>query len=332
MKHRLVLTLVAIASAVPTCVSLAAQSSSTQSRPASSIGTGSPPRAESLYFIDAHSQIDNRVDVKTVIQILERGGVKRTILSSTLGASQDEVRRLARQDPGRIIPAVRTKGYMTNRPLERYRTILNDQIRDPAYGAMAEVLVWHAAKAAVGGTVQMSETNIALDDPRVQLALDGAIRRHWPFIVHIEFASAGAARDPLMARLDTMLNSHPAEPFVLIHLAQLDAPSVRAMIDRHSNVYLMTSTSNPIAARRGNQPWTNMFAKQEIAPEWRDLLLEHPDRFILAFDNVVAENWGQSYLNQIALWQAALMQLPEEVALAIAHRNAERLWHLDSPR
>ena len=132
-----------------------------------------------------------------------------------------------------------------------------------------------------------------------------------------------------MAKLDTMLNGHPAEAFVVIHLGQLDAPSVRAMIDKHPNVYFMTSTSNPIAARRGNQPWTNMFAKQEIAPEWRDLLVEHPDRFILAFDNVVAENWGQSYLNQIALWRAALMQLPEEVALAIAHRNAERLWHLD---
>jgi len=93
-----------------------------------SIAGGSAPRAEELYFIDALSQIDDRVNLATVVQMLERGGVTRTILSTTMRASQDEVIQLARRDPGQIIPAVRTKGYITNRSPQRYQQILNDQI------------------------------------------------------------------------------------------------------------------------------------------------------------------------------------------------------------
>jgi predicted TIM-barrel fold metal-dependent hydrolase len=206
--------------------------------------------------------------------------------------------------------------------------MLDDQLRNGSFGAMAEVLVWHAAKTAADGAVQMKQVKIGLDDPRVRMALDAAVQRHWPFIVHVEFATA-QDRESLMGKFESLLSTYPTEPFVLIHLGQLDASSVRALIEKHANIYFMTSTANPITARRGNQPWTNMFAGRQIAPVWKVLLVEHPDRFVLGFDNVVAENWGPSYLNQISLWRTALMQLPEGVSLAIAHRNAERLWHLD---
>jgi hypothetical protein len=58
------------------------------------------------------------------------------------------------------------------------------------------------------------------------------------------------------------------------------------------------------------------------------VVTDHPDRFILAFDNVWPEFWGKFYLDQAALWRTALNKLPSNVAHALAHGNAERLWNL----
>src|SRR5690348_9624984 len=77
--------------------------------------------AREVYFIDVHSQVDRQVDSQTVVALLHQGGVRETILSSTGNASQDKVLDLARRNPGQIIAAVRTKGYMTTTPPDRYR-------------------------------------------------------------------------------------------------------------------------------------------------------------------------------------------------------------------
>ena len=71
-----------------------------------------------------------------------------------------------------------------------------------------------------------------------------------------------------------------------------------------------------------------MFDGEHLAADWKQLMVEHPDRFILGFDNVFTEHWGQFYLKQIGFWREAIKELPVEVAHAFAHGNAERLWHL----
>ena len=71
-------------------------------------------RAQEPYFIDAHSQIDPSVDPETIVASLERGGIRRAILSTIYNVSQEKVLCLALRCPDRVIPAVRTKGYMRN--------------------------------------------------------------------------------------------------------------------------------------------------------------------------------------------------------------------------
>jgi hypothetical protein len=90
----------------------------------------------------------------------------------------------------------------------------------------------------------------------------------------------------------------------------------------------MVSHSNTVTVSQSNQPWVNLFAGEELKPAWKDLIIQHPDRFVLNFDNVFEEHWGPYYLEQVALWRKTLQQLPADVAHAIAHGNAERLWHL----
>ena len=98
------------------------------------------------------------------------------------------------------------------------------------------------------------------------------------------------------------------------------------------HIHFMTSRSNSLSVKESKQPWVNMFKGNRLSPEWTKLMKEYPDRFVLAFDNVWPEDWSDFYLKQVRLWHTALSQLPENVAHAIAHENAERLWKLDPLR
>lgn len=91
---------------------------------------------------------------------------------------------------------------------------------------------------------------------------------------------------------------------------------------------MLTSHANPISTTKSRQPWTDLFMEGELAPEWRSLLLRYPARFVLAFDNVLSDDWTDKYARQANLWRAVLAKLPPEVGHAVAHRNAERLWKL----
>lgn len=54
--------------------------------------------------------------------------------------------------------------------------------------------------------------------------------------------------------------------------------------------------------------------------------MQHPDRFIFALDNVWGTHWKEFYLDQMEYWRKAMNDLPHDVAHAVAHGNAERLW------
>lgn len=252
---------------------------------------------------------------------MDQGGVVCTILSSNPiePVAPEEVVSFALKYPGRIIPAVRAKVQRN----ENYYELLEKQVNMGQYRAMAEVLLYHAQKGPHAPLIVAYP-----EDKTVQTALSYALEKGWPFIVHIEFAAAGDERNVFMAKLEALLIQHPEHPFVLIHMGQLDHVTVRQLIEEHANIYFITSASDPIVIEAYPEPWTNMFDGDHLSADWKALITEHPDRFILGFDVVSARDWRQLYLKEIALWRKAINELPLEVAHTIAHGNAERLWHL----
>ena len=102
------------------------------------------------------------------------------------------------------------------------------------------------------------------------------------------------------------------------------------MITAHPNLYVQTSRADPLTRKDSREPWINMFSGDVFRPEWRDLVRQHSDRFILAFDNVWPEDWSSEYVKNAQLWRRALGELPLDVAQAVAHGNAERLWKIPS--
>lgn len=287
--------------------------------------------ADNIRLIDAHSQFDRDVDPQDIIRLMDEGGISRVILAVRGGAKARDLRALARRHPGRITPAVKTKGGKYRRNHPKYYKKLKKQLGKPEYGAMAEVIMWHAAKGNPDNP-KAPEVVVHPQDERVQFVLRAAIERGWPFIIHIEFAAAGSDRDAFMAEFEALLAQHPDHPFALIHMGQLEAKDVRRLIETHKNVHFLTSHANSVITHDSRQPWVDMFDDEKLTSAWKDLMTRYPDRFILAFDNVWARHWGPDYLRQIALWRKALAALPHEAAHAIAHGNAERLWRLPPAR
>jgi len=285
-------------------------------------------RASELYFIDAHSQVDHKVtNLELIIQRMADEGVYRTILAARSGRTPEEITTFAKVHSDRIIPAVRTKSGAYNKNKPKYYKKLSKQVASGQFKAMAEVLMYHAQKGN-----KAPEVIVYPDDKRVQAALNAAIEKGWPFVIHIEFLSLkGEKRQRFMAGMEKMLKAHPDHPFALNHLGQLHAAEVRRLITNHRNIYFLTSHTTPVIIQSSNEPWVNMFQGKVIAPEWKDLLSQYPDRFIFALDNVWENHWTKFYRDQMRYWRRAMDDLPPDVAHAIAHGNAERLWKI-SPK
>ena len=292
--------------------------------------------AGSIPLIDAHSQADQHISLDEILDLMDKAGVSHTILSLRGMRQPKELISFAELHPGRITAAVRTKGGAYLKGPKQFARFLDNQIHMGQFGAMAEVLLWHAKKENAPNVERgpgkkpgkPPQVVVPPDDPRVQVALDKAIEKKWPFVAHIEFAASGADRAPFMKKFEALLKKHPNHPFVLMHMGELNDEAVRRLIKDHENIYFNTAMSNPIAVSRSAQPLVNLFKGTTLAPAWRKLFVSYPNRFILGFDNVFSGHWRKLYVSQVDLWKNALKDLPEDIAKAVAHGNAERLWAL----
>jgi predicted TIM-barrel fold metal-dependent hydrolase len=281
--------------------------------------------AEALYFVDAHSQVDDDVsDLGLIIRRMDAAGVYRTILAARSGRSPGEVADFAVQHPLRIVPSVRTKSDAFDKNPANWRKSIQAQVNSGRFLAMAEILIYHAQKGN-----KAPEVRAYPEDDRVRFALAAAEQRGWPFVAHIEFASlSGTERERFMAGFEAMLREHANHPFLLNHMGQLQPPEAARLIKAHKNFHLLTAHTTTAITRESREPWTRMFEGDQFVPEWKELMLAHPDRFVFALDNVWYQHWDVYYPEQVSQWRKALGALPPSVAHAVAHGNAERLWKL----
>ena len=278
-----------------------------------------------MYFVDAHSQVDGEVrDLSLITERMRQNGVRKTILAARAKRSNQDILDLAGRSGGAIIPAIRTKSdvQMKNKPA--YYQKLKRQGASGRFGAIAEVLMYHAQKGN-----KAPEVKVLPSDKRVQAALDVARQNHWPFVAHIEFAALnGGARKIFMKEFITLLEHNRDLPIVLMHMGQLHADEAGTLLGQHPNLYFNVAHTDRFTINRSSEPWTNLFNGDSIQPAWQALMKQYPDRFVFALDNVWAEHWESFYPEKVKLWRKALGELPPQVASAIAHGNAERLWHL----
>ncbi len=67
-----------------------------------------------------------------------------------------------------------------------------------------------------------------------------------------------------------------------------------------------------------------------LCPEWRQLLLKYPDRFLLGSDTWINQRW-QAYEDNMKAYRTWLGDLPADVARRIAWDNGARMFGLATP-
>jgi hypothetical protein len=245
-------------------------------------------RAAELPIVDAHIHYSHDawtvVPPREAVALLRQAGVKRALVSS----SNDEgTQMLVAEAPDLIIPALRP--YRT-------RGDLSTWARDPTIVAYVEERLRKHRYVAIGEFhVYGADADLPVPRRIVELARQHTLMLH-------AHADADA--------VERLFRHDPGARILWAH-AGFDSPErVREMLRRYKTLWA------DLAMRSDHG------AGGKVAPEWRPVFLEFPDRFMVGTDTFVPERWH--YVPEHASWSRAwLADLPPDVAERIAWRNGE---------
>jgi len=251
--------------------------------------------AAQLPIFDAHMHYSHdawdALPPDKALALLRQAGVTRALVSSS--GEDDETRgqqRLAQLAPGMILPSLR--------PYRR-RGDQGTWFRDDTVKAYLEERLARFRYVAIG-EFHIFGADADLPVPRHLVAL---ARRHG-LVLH-SHSDADA--------IDRLFAQWPQARILWAH-AGFDTPErVRAMLKKHPGLWC------DLAYRSDHAPGG------QLDPEWKALLLEFPERFLVGTDTFTPERWP--YVVEHARWSRQwLEQLPPAVAARIAHENGETLF------
>jgi hypothetical protein len=254
------------------------------------IATTNLPYAADLPLFDAHIHYNqdawDSLPPKEAVQRLRDAGVLRALVSSS---SDDGTQKLYAEAPDLIIPELRP--YRKN-----------------------------------------GETSTWFRDGSVTGYLQDRLKRY-RYVAIGEFHVSGPNADlPAVRHLVLLAKQHG----LLLH-AHSDADAVHRLFrhDPHARVVWAHAGYEPTAVvqrllRRYTQLWVDLSSRDDLTangrltPEWRALLLEFPDRFMVGTDTHAPQRWNAvgSYAASVREW---LADLPAGVAERIAFKNGEEV-------
>ena len=247
--------------------------------------------AAELPIFDAHMHYSHDawevLPPDKALALLRQAGVTRALVSSS---GDDGQQRLAQLAPDLILPSLRPYRQRGDQGSwfrdESIKTYLEERLAKHRYVAIGEFHIYGA------------DADLPVPRHLVQLA-----RRHG-LVLH-SHSDADA--------IERQFDQWPQARILWAH-AGFDTPQrVRAMLAKHPRLWC------DLAFRSDHAPGG------ELDPEWKQLFLDFPDRFMVGTDTFTPERWP--YVVEHSRWTRQwLAQLPAAVAERIAHRNGEALF------
>jgi hypothetical protein len=228
---------------------------------------------------------------------------------------------------GSIIAAVSLK-VQTDGSDASFIDGMNKQVASGKFGAVGEMLLYHAEKFDTEGNSVAPEHKVLPSDAKTKAVIEMCVKQGWPIVFHIEFTSLMAdygqeLQEQYMYELKQLLKTYPDQAFVLTHVAELDPDGCRDLIEVYDNVYFTTSYKDLEVLCTG-EPVENYSEE-----EWDSLLTEHSDRFIFTHERVWTSHWNAIvYSTDLEYFIEKISELPAEAAQAIACKNAQNLWKI----
>ncbi|HSQ09380.1 MAG TPA: amidohydrolase family protein [Burkholderiaceae bacterium] len=247
--------------------------------------------AESLPIFDAHVHYSHdaweMLPPEVALDLVRKAGVKRALVSSS---DDDGQQRLVRLAPDVFLPSLR--------PYRR-RGEISTWVRDPSVIHYLEERLAKYRYVAVGEFhIYGADVDLAVPRRMIELA-----RKH-DLVLH-SHSDADAIERQFM--------QWPQARILWAHAGFVSPADIRAMLRKHRNLWC------DLAFRSEHG------AGGKLDPDWRALMLEFPDRFMVGTDTFTPERWP--FIVEHARWSRAwLSDLPPDVAERIAYRNGEALF------
>ena len=255
------------------------------------LGTAAPAAAQFPIF-DAHIHYSRPDwDVYTperILSILAGAGVHRSIVSST---PDDGTVKLYEKAPKGIVPFLRP--YRTRDDMGSWHS-------DPGVQAYVEERLKRGIYRGIG-EFHLSAANVA--GPTVKRLAELSAERNLFLQAHVDDVA-----------IEKLLTLYPMTRFIWAHAGMSSpASTVGQLLERFPKLWV------ELALR------TDVAYNGTLDPEWRAVFVKFPDRFMVGTDTWVTSRWEivRDYHRDVQIW---LVQLPREVAEAIAWKNGERLF------
>jgi len=243
-----------------------------------------------LPVIDAHIHYSHDawevIPVKKVVAIFHEAGLKKAFVSSS---SDEGTQKLYAVAPELVVPVLRPyrkRGETSSWKYdETVPTMLGERLRMYRYAGIGE---FHA----YGEDIEL---------PVLQQVI--GLAKQYGIYLHAHVDSDAIHR---------IFKQNPDAVVLWAHSGFDDADQIRALLEKYPNLW------SDLAFRNEH------VLQDQVAPGWRQLFMDFPDRFVLGTDTYTPERWY--YVVEHANWSREWLQtLPREIAEKIAYRNAESL-------
>lgn len=232
---------------------------------------------------------------EVVLKWLDQANIRRAVLSST---PNDGTIKLYTLFPERFIPFLRP--YRKTRDQASWGEERQSWYRDPQTLTFIEK---ELARGIYRGIGEFHVNGNEVDTPVMRGIVDIAVKRDLWLMAHSD-ASA----------IEQLFAFNPSVKIIWAHTGMGESERVVARVfDQYPGLIGELSYRSGIV--RGNG----------ISPEWRELFLRYPDRFVYGSDTWVASRWPDvpALTDAARIW---LVDLPAEVRQKIAFRNGQRLF------
>jgi predicted TIM-barrel fold metal-dependent hydrolase len=322
--------------------------------------------AEAPPIVDTHAHINNaaggrrggpdfRGALDAAIGRLDRAGIRRAIVmppplpAGAAGYDIESYRFAKDAYSGHIL--LGGGGGSLNGMIQTAPESVTDDKKNSLRARANEIA---AAGAVVFGEIALHHLSLSMmgpqhpyewtppDHPLMLLLADIAAEKNIPIDVHIDLVPEDmslpnrpifnrtnpATLKANLAAFERLLAHNRAARIVWAHagsdrLGTRTPELQRALLARHPNLFM----SLRLAA--APPPFIALDAENKLKASWLALLKEFPDRFVVGSDFFHAPAGSPQRgptEETLANYRAALEQMPAELAEAIAHRNAEKIY------
>ncbi len=303
--------------------------------------------AAHIPLIDGHNHLNRDIPAETLIEAMDRAGVKRMVLMprhykspGDSGLSSDEqAKDYARKYPGRFIPFIggqrddlgpRSRRWNELDTLGSLLAEMKGKLRTGEFFGLGEFILVHHAYEIANTNETGGEVKIRVDSPGMKEIAKLAAQYQVPVLFHAE-AEPGVVKEVVR-----LFESVPHTQFIWAHnCGRSSADRIGKFLSRYPELTCdLGHMFNGPYTQGGygkywprKTPWIHLVQDDDgkIVPEMKALFEMFPDRFVIGTD-VAHTPMLIHYEYRIAIFRVMLAQLAVPTARKIGYENAERLF------